>query len=63
MAGTKKRNKNLEILKSPCKSANPEYKTLLILGNTHINKPATIRKTPIKMYPKSELKYDFNSFK
>ena len=63
MAGTKNRNKNLDILKSPCKSANPEYKTLLMFGKTHINKPARMRKTPIKMYPNNELKYDFSSFK
>jgi hypothetical protein len=63
IAGTRNKNKNFDMLKSPCKSASPEYKTLLIFGKTQINKPATMRKTPIKMYPNNELKYDFSSFK
>jgi hypothetical protein len=49
MAGTKKRNRNLEVSKSPCKLAMFENKTLLIIGNTHINNPAIIKKTPIKI--------------
>jgi hypothetical protein len=56
IAGTKKRNKNLEVLKSPCKLAKLENKMLLILGNTQRNNPAIIKKTPIKIYPISELR-------
>jgi hypothetical protein len=49
MAGTKNRNRNLEVSKSPNKLAMLENKTLLILGNTQINNPAIIKKTPIKI--------------
>ena len=38
-----------QFTKSPCKSANPDSKTLFTFGKTQINKPETIRKTPMKM--------------
>jgi hypothetical protein len=49
IAGTKKRNKNLEVSKNPCKLAMFENNTLLMFGNTQINNPAIMRKTPIKI--------------
>jgi hypothetical protein len=49
IAGTKKRNKNLDVLKSPCKLAILEYKILLMLRKTKIKSPAITKKTPIKI--------------
>jgi hypothetical protein len=49
IAGIRKRNKNLEVPKSPCKLATLENRILLMLGNTHRNNPAMIKKTPIKI--------------
>jgi len=49
MAGTKNRNKNLERLKNPSKSAIPVDKTLFMFGNIHKKSPVTMRNTPMKM--------------
>ena len=61
MAGTKKRNRNCDRLKSPCKSASPDSTTLFTFGKTQMKSPATIRKTPMKIYPMMELKNAFSS--